>query len=200
MDPHVVLGIDLFASENKVIRAFRRLALLHHPDRNGGSTASAARFREVKAAYDALRTSARPRAPEPEREAPPRTEHDGRHARELERDHVERVRTRLNRLIETVRTAIAAPSTATLAAVIDDARWTRLDVDTSLALKGHVADLRDAAWRDRSFTTESGALATLEEFAAAPSGKLSLIEMRNLRARLDGLLAVVRGYHASRAK
>lgn len=50
--PHIVLGVDKDASMEEITSAFRRLAQLHHPDRNGGSYE---RFLEVKQAYDALR-------------------------------------------------------------------------------------------------------------------------------------------------
>lgn len=133
---------------------------------------------------------------QPSNEEPSRSSFDGRHPREIERDHIERVRARVAKLHESIGAAVEAPTLDTLAAVVDDARWTRLDVDTALALKGHVADLRDAHWTTLQFTTPADALATFESFASAPTSNYALIEMRNLRARVEGLLKVARGYHA----
>lgn len=59
-DPHRVLGIPPTASADELHDAYRRLIKLHHPDRNGGSAESTARFQEIQAAYEELRT--RPRA------------------------------------------------------------------------------------------------------------------------------------------
>lgn len=51
--PHVVLGIAADAPMSEVTAAYRRMAQLHHPDRNGGSYE---KFIQIKQAYDALRT------------------------------------------------------------------------------------------------------------------------------------------------
>ncbi|GAC1577450.1 MAG: hypothetical protein NVS3B20_25550 [Polyangiales bacterium] len=202
VDPYTVLGVEVSATEREIVRAFRRLALLHHPDRNGGSLAAATRFREIKGAYEALRSRARanPFQPPPEKPATPKpTTSRYVHFRVLDANHVDRVHARLGRLIATIRAGMAAPSRKTLAAIIDDARWTRLDVDNSLALKGHVADLRDAHWSGLLFTSPLQALEVLEAFVRAPTEGLDLVEMRNLRARLDGVLSVARGYGAALA-
>ncbi len=58
-DPHRVLGIPPTASAEELHDAYRKLIKLHHPDRNGGSPESTARFQEVQAAYEELRN--RPR-------------------------------------------------------------------------------------------------------------------------------------------
>ena len=52
-DPHQVLGIQRSATQNEIRRAFRRLAMKHHPDRNP-SPAAEARFKEIAAAYETL--------------------------------------------------------------------------------------------------------------------------------------------------
>ena len=52
-DPHQILGIQRPATQNEIRRAFRRLAMKHHPDRNP-NPASEARFKEIAAAYEAL--------------------------------------------------------------------------------------------------------------------------------------------------
>ena len=48
------LGVDPHAAPEDIRRAYRKLALLHHPDRNRGDQDAAARFREVAAAYSVL--------------------------------------------------------------------------------------------------------------------------------------------------
>ena len=53
------LEIDASASATDVKRAFRRLALLHHPDRNSGSAESAERFKEIGEAYETLSDGAK---------------------------------------------------------------------------------------------------------------------------------------------
>jgi hypothetical protein len=58
-DPHRVLGVPPTATAEELHDAYRRLIKLHHPDRNGGSAESTARFQEIQAAYEELRN--RPR-------------------------------------------------------------------------------------------------------------------------------------------
>jgi curved DNA-binding protein len=55
MNPHAVLGVAPNATPSEIKSAYRKLAMQHHPDRNGGSEESAKKFQEVQAAYDALR-------------------------------------------------------------------------------------------------------------------------------------------------
>jgi molecular chaperone DnaJ len=52
-DPHQILGLQAPASIAQVRRAFRRLAMVWHPDRNA-SPEAAERFRQIRAAHDAL--------------------------------------------------------------------------------------------------------------------------------------------------
>src|SRR3954463_12389664 len=66
-DPYRVLGVSPGASSEELHDAYRRLVKLHHPDRNGGSEASARRFAEIQEAYEELR--ARPRPARPHRAA-----------------------------------------------------------------------------------------------------------------------------------
>lgn len=49
--PHEVLGVSLDASPPEVRAAYKRLAMKHHPDRNGDPQ----EFLRVQAAYEALR-------------------------------------------------------------------------------------------------------------------------------------------------
>jgi curved DNA-binding protein CbpA len=49
-----VLEISPDASPLDIKKAYRRLALQHHPDRNGGSVESTERFKEIGEAYDCL--------------------------------------------------------------------------------------------------------------------------------------------------
>src|SRR3954453_12457902 len=66
-DPYRVLGVSRGASSEELHDAYRRLVKLHHPDRNGGSEASARRFAEIQEAYEEVR--ARPRPARPHRTA-----------------------------------------------------------------------------------------------------------------------------------
>ena len=56
-DPYQVLGVSRGASDAEIKKAFRKLARKFHPDRNDGSTAAEARFKEVQAAYDSIGTA-----------------------------------------------------------------------------------------------------------------------------------------------
>ncbi len=53
-DYYEVLGVPRNASEADLKKAFRRLAMKHHPDRNTGDTESEGKFKEAKLAYDVL--------------------------------------------------------------------------------------------------------------------------------------------------
>jgi molecular chaperone DnaJ len=54
-DCYEVLGVTRGASEEEIKRAYRQLALKHHPDRNPGDAAAEERFKEATAAYEILR-------------------------------------------------------------------------------------------------------------------------------------------------
>ena len=54
-DLYDVLGVDRAASEAEVKKAYRRLAMEHHPDRNDGDAAAEEKFKEVTEAYEVLR-------------------------------------------------------------------------------------------------------------------------------------------------
>ncbi|KAG8459931.1 hypothetical protein KFE25_010980 [Diacronema lutheri] len=62
---HEVLGVQPGESAERLKEAYHKAALRHHPDRNPGCPKAAALFREVAAAFDALRAVApRERPPE----------------------------------------------------------------------------------------------------------------------------------------
>lgn len=61
-DYYQILGVAPGASAEEVKKAFRRLALEHHPDRNPGNEKQAeARFKEINEAYSVLADEARRR-------------------------------------------------------------------------------------------------------------------------------------------
>ena len=56
-DYYEVLGVNRDAGEADIKKAYRRLAMKHHPDRNEGDGHSEARFKEVKEAFEILSDS-----------------------------------------------------------------------------------------------------------------------------------------------
>lgn len=60
-DYYDVLGVDRNADEETIKKAYRKLAMKHHPDRNDGDTKSEDKFKEAKEAYEIL-TDANKRA------------------------------------------------------------------------------------------------------------------------------------------
>jgi molecular chaperone DnaJ len=56
-DYYEVLGVGRDASDDDIKRAFRKLAMEHHPDRNGGCTDAEAKFKELNEAYSVLADS-----------------------------------------------------------------------------------------------------------------------------------------------
>lgn len=53
-DYYEVLGISRDADENEIKKAYRKLAMKHHPDRNAGDTKAEEKFKEAKEAYEIL--------------------------------------------------------------------------------------------------------------------------------------------------
>lgn len=56
-DYYEVLGVGRDASEREIKKAYKRLAMKFHPDRNPGDKAAEASFKEVKEAYEILTDS-----------------------------------------------------------------------------------------------------------------------------------------------
>lgn len=53
-DPYSILGVKREATLDEIKKAYKRLTLLHHPDKNGGSKESEALFGEITSAYELL--------------------------------------------------------------------------------------------------------------------------------------------------
>src|SRR5579875_758269 len=53
-DYYQVLGVPRTASQEEIKRAFRKLAMQYHPDRNPGNKEAEARFKEINEAYEVL--------------------------------------------------------------------------------------------------------------------------------------------------
>ena len=49
-----VLGVQKAASDDEIKKAYRKLAMKFHPDRNPGDKASEENFKEANAAYEIL--------------------------------------------------------------------------------------------------------------------------------------------------
>src|SRR6187401_3263272 len=54
-DYYSVLGVAKTAADDDIKKAYRKLAMQYHPDRNGGSREAEERFKEITEAYDVLR-------------------------------------------------------------------------------------------------------------------------------------------------
>ena len=53
-DYYEVLGVSKSASETEIKKAYRKLALKYHPDKNEGDTAAEDKFKEAAEAYEIL--------------------------------------------------------------------------------------------------------------------------------------------------
>ena len=56
-DYYEVLGVSRTASADEIKKAYRRLAMKHHPDRNKDDTSAEGKFKEAKEAYEVLSDS-----------------------------------------------------------------------------------------------------------------------------------------------
>ena len=54
-DFYNVLGVERTAPDDDIKKAYRKLAMTYHPDRNGGSKEAEEKFKEITEAYDVLR-------------------------------------------------------------------------------------------------------------------------------------------------
>ncbi|MEO8333843.1 MAG: molecular chaperone DnaJ [bacterium] len=54
-DFYNTLGVERTAADDDIKKAYRKLAMTYHPDRNGGSKEAEEKFKEITEAYDVLR-------------------------------------------------------------------------------------------------------------------------------------------------
>jgi curved DNA-binding protein CbpA len=163
-DPYATLGISAATTDAELRSAYRRLALRHHPDHNGGSAQSAVHFAEIQEAYAhvrLLRRSAdRPTAgPADDALEAKIAQMEGelRHAR-TERERAASHAARSQR-IGGRRPAPAAeraprPSPAELGYVTTDDSFSKILDDFADGVADQVADARRAA-RDRTTDGEA---------------------------------------------
>jgi DnaJ-class molecular chaperone len=53
-DYYKILGVDEKANEDEIKKAYRRMSMLHHPDKNGNTDESKQKFQELNNAYEVL--------------------------------------------------------------------------------------------------------------------------------------------------
>ena len=58
-DYYDILGVPRGSDDAAIKKAYRRLAMQHHPDRNNGAGAAEAKFKEITEAYEVLRDPAK---------------------------------------------------------------------------------------------------------------------------------------------
>ncbi len=55
MDPYKVLGVSPNASDEEIKKAYRKLAMQYHPDRNPGDKEAARKMQQINDAYDRIK-------------------------------------------------------------------------------------------------------------------------------------------------
>ena len=53
-DLYKILGVDKDATDNEIKKSYRKLAIIHHPDKNPGDESAAERFKDIGEAYETL--------------------------------------------------------------------------------------------------------------------------------------------------
>jgi DnaJ family protein C protein 7 len=53
-DYYKILGIEKSAGDQEIKKAYRKLAIVHHPDKNPGDANAEARFKDISEAYETL--------------------------------------------------------------------------------------------------------------------------------------------------
>ena len=61
-DYYAVLGVPRDAADDDIKKAYRKLAMQYHPDRNNGSKDAEEQFKSITEAYDILRDPAKRQA------------------------------------------------------------------------------------------------------------------------------------------
>jgi len=54
-DFYTTLGVERTAADDEIKKSYRKLAMMYHPDRNGGSKEAEEKFKAITEAYDVLR-------------------------------------------------------------------------------------------------------------------------------------------------
>jgi molecular chaperone DnaJ len=54
-DLYEILGVSKEASDNEIKKAYRKLAMQHHPDKNRGDESAEKKFKEISASYEILK-------------------------------------------------------------------------------------------------------------------------------------------------